>query len=104
MPDIDRQNLRQPWAVVVVEGHVAAVCETARSAPASVEAGVWTYDQYRRRGYGTAATAAWTTLVADRTTFYSTSFDNIGSQGIARRLGLSPLGHWWQVHRESKRP
>lgn len=97
MPEADHA-LRAPWAVAIIGGRVAAVCETARSAPGSVEAGVWTYDNHRRQGLGTAVTAVWATLVAGRTTFYSTSFDNLGSQGIARRLGLRPLGQWWQVN------
>jgi RimJ/RimL family protein N-acetyltransferase len=97
MPEADR-HLVEPWVVAVDGGHVAAVCECARSAPNAVEAGVWTYEPYRRRGLATAVTAAWTALVGDRTVFYSTSFDNLGSQGVARRLALRPLGQWWQVH------
>jgi hypothetical protein len=98
MPEGDRQSLLEPWAVAVANGRVAAVCETARSAPAAVEAGVWTYEAYRRQGFGAAVTAAWTAIVADRTVFYSTSFDNLASQGIARRLGLRPIAQWWWVH------
>jgi RimJ/RimL family protein N-acetyltransferase len=97
MPEADR-HLVEPWVVAIVDGKVAAVCESARSAPAAAEAGVWTYEPYRRRGLATAVTAAWTALVGDRTVFYSTAFDNLGSQGVARRLGLRPLGQWWQVH------
>ena len=83
--------------MALVDGDVAAVCETARSAPSSVEAGLWTYEPHRRRGFGAAVTAAWSTLVTDRTAFYSTSWDNHASQGVARALGLHPIGHWWQV-------
>jgi RimJ/RimL family protein N-acetyltransferase len=36
--------------------------------------------------------------VAGRTAFYSTSEDNLASQGVARRLGLRPLGQWWTVY------
>jgi hypothetical protein len=97
MPEHDRSTLVVPWAVAMVDGRVAAVCETARSTPRSVEAGVWTYEPYRRRGFGAAVTAAWARLVTDRTAFYSTDGDNVASQGIARRLGLRHLGQWWQV-------
>jgi hypothetical protein len=97
MPDDDRGGLVAPWAVAMVDGVVAAVCETARSTPASVEAGVWTYEAYRRRGLGAAVTAAWTRLAAERTVFYSTSFDNEASQRIAGRLALRPLAQWWLV-------
>jgi hypothetical protein len=98
MPERDRQSLAPPWAVAVVDGQVASVCETARSAPDGVEAGVWTYESHRQQGLATAATAAWARLVAGRTVFYSTSYDNRSSQRVAQRLGLSPLGHWWTAH------
>lgn len=98
MPEHDRTSLLEPWTVAVVDGQVAAVCETARSATTSVEAGVWTYEPYRRRGLAAAVTAAWSAQVAERTAFYSTSDDNLASQGVARRLGLRPLGQWWSVY------
>lgn len=98
MLEHDRATLLEPWAAVIVDGQVAAVCETARSAPDSVEAGLWTYEPFRRSGLGTAAVAAWAGLVGDRTAFYSTSWTNDASQGVARRLQLRPLGQWWQVH------
>jgi hypothetical protein len=89
--------LAPPGGVGVVDGESAAVCDTARSAPSSVEAGVWTYERHRRRGLATTVTSAWLALVGDRTAFYSTSSDNVASQGVARRLGLTPIGQWWQV-------
>lgn len=99
MPERDRTSLLGPWTVAVVDGQVAAVCETARSAPRSVEAGVRTYEPYRRQGLAAAATSAWATQVSGRTAFYSTSAGNLASQGVARRLGLHPLGQWWTVYR-----
>lgn len=92
MPDDDRRSLRPPWAVAIVDDTVAAVCETARWAPDAAEPGVWTYEGFRRRGMASATVAAWTRLVEARTIFYSTTHDNLPSQGVARRLGLSPLG------------
>ena len=96
LPEPDR-DLTAPWVVAIVDDAVAAVCETARSTPTSVEAGVWTYEPHRRKGLGAAVTAAWSARVADRTAFYSTSWTNAASQGVARHLGLRPLGQWWQV-------
>ncbi len=98
IPGRDRE-LTEPWVMAVVDDQVAAICETARSAPKSVEAGVWTYEPYRGRGLAVAVTAEWSSLVSARTVFYSTSWDNVASQGVARRLGLEPLGHWWQICR-----
>lgn len=96
VPSADRA-LTAPWVVAVVDGQAAAVCETARSAPASVEAGVWTYEPFRRRGLAATVTAAWSALVPERTAFYSTSWDNHASQAVATRLGLPTVGHWWQL-------
>lgn len=101
MPEPDRVALVEPWVVAVVDGTVGAVCETARDAPevGGAEAGVWTYEAFRRRGLATAAVAAWMDVQAERgrTAFYSTSAGNLASQGVARRLGLRPLGWWWSV-------
>jgi hypothetical protein len=99
MPERDRTTLLAPWTAALVDGRVAAVCETARSAPSSVEAGVWTYEPHRRQGLASAVTAAWSHQVAGRTAFYSTGDANLASQGVARRLGLRPLAQWWSVHR-----
>ncbi|MEQ1788374.1 MAG: hypothetical protein ABL966_15085 [Acidimicrobiales bacterium] len=96
LPSADR-SLAAPWVIAIVDGQAAAVCETARDAPASVEAGVWTYEPFRRRGLAVAVTAAWSALVTDRTAFYSTSWDNHASQAVAHRLGLPTVGHWWQL-------
>lgn len=96
MPEVDRL-MTAPWVVAMVDGQVAAACETARSTASAVEAGVWTYEPHRRQGIGAAVTAAWSTLVEGRTAFYSTSWDNRASQGVAGHLGLRSIGHWWQL-------
>ena len=98
MPDDARLALRPPWAVAVRSGRAVAICETARDTPRSVEAGVRTESEFRRQGLGTAVTLAWSVLVKDRVAFYSTSWDNAASQGVARALGLTPMGQWWQVY------
>ncbi len=97
MDEDDRTRLEPPWAVVIDDGVVGAVCETSRARTGSVEAGLWTYEAHRRRGLATAATAAWATLVTDRTAFYSTEADNVGSQAVATRLGFEPLGQIWHL-------
>lgn len=95
---VEDRGLAAPWVVALVDGEVAAVCETARSTPAAVEAGVWTYERFRRRGLAAAVVAAWVRAVAERTVFYSHDADNDASAGVARRLGARPIGRWWQVH------
>ncbi len=91
-----------PCAIGLVAGRVTALCHTPVASPSAAEAGVWTHPEARRRGYGAAVTAAWARLAAPRfeTLFYSTSLENAGSRGIARTLGLRPLGRIWQLRRE----
>jgi RimJ/RimL family protein N-acetyltransferase len=42
---------------------------------------------------------AWAAIARSRydALFYSTSADNLASQGVARRLGLRPIGWIWQL-------
>lgn len=94
MPSEDR-DLAAPWVVAIVEGRVAAVCETARSARRAVEAGVWTYPDFRRSGLATAVVAAWARLVDRRVVFYSTDAANLASQATAVRAGALPLAQMW---------
>ena len=74
------------------------MCETARSAP----------DRRWRPACGpTTPTGARASAPRSRRPgprwspigrrFYSTSWDNLASQGVARRLDLRPLGQWWQL-------
>jgi RimJ/RimL family protein N-acetyltransferase len=88
------------WAITTVGQRVASICHTPRLTPHGAEAGVWTDPDFRRRGYGAAVTAAWASVMAGsgRHLFYSTSADNIASQGVAARVGARPIGWLWQLH------
>jgi hypothetical protein len=83
-----------PVAVSLEAGRVAAVCFCSRLGERACEAGLETLPEHRRRGHGAAAAALWATLVraTGRTALYSTSWDNLASQGVARRLGLIRYG------------
>lgn len=98
MDEADRGWLRAPWAALMCDGVVAAVCETARDRSDAVEAGLWTYPPFRRRGFGVEVTVAWASLVADRAVFYSTDAANVASQRVAVRAGFGPFAQLWQLH------
>jgi RimJ/RimL family protein N-acetyltransferase len=89
-----------PWVMVVDRGRVVSICHTPRPVTArAAECGVWTHPAFRGRGLGAAVTAEWAAVMRSpgRHLFYSTEAQNLSSQGVARRLGLRPLGWTWRL-------
>jgi RimJ/RimL family protein N-acetyltransferase len=92
--------LREEWeasapvALSLVDGHVVAVCFCSRITPRAAEAGVETLPAHRGQGHASRAVAAWAAAVraSGRLPLYSTSWENLASQGVARRLGLRMYG------------
>ncbi|MHC5544420.1 GNAT family N-acetyltransferase, partial [Singulisphaera rosea] len=62
-------------------------------------AGLDTAPAYRRRGYALRVTAAWADAVrsSGRIPLFSTSWENAGSLGVARALGLRVYATDWSV-------
>ena len=85
---------REPCYAVLEDGVAVSVCYSSRSTPAAAEAGINTLDACRGRGYAPRVAAAWALAVrrAGRVPIYSTSWDNVASQGVARKLGLVLFG------------
>ena len=85
---------QQPFVAVIVEGRAVSVCASVRITDNAHEAGVETLATHRRRGYAVTAVLTWAHLVQNRgaLALYSTSFDNVASQSVAARLGLSMYG------------
>lgn len=80
----------QPCAAILHGEQAVAVCCSARTSAGAAEAGVNTLPEYRGRGYAPAVVVAWAraTRAAGRVPLYSTSWENLASRGVARRLGL----------------
>jgi hypothetical protein len=85
---------REPFLAVLEDGAAVALCHSARLTAQAAEAGLQTLAEYRRRGHASAVTAAWALAIraTARIPLYSTSWGNVASQGVARRLGLVQYG------------
>jgi hypothetical protein len=86
----------QPCLAIVhaPDGRLASLCFSSRNTPAAAEAGANTLEEFRGRGYAPAVVAAWARAVRQegRIPLYSTSWDNLPSQSVARKLGLVLFG------------
>ena len=91
---VSELNSSQPYLAVIGDSQAVSICRSVRSSSRAYEAGVDTLVGYRRRGYATSVVAAWAIAVRalNRIPLYSTSWDNVASQGVARRLGLVQYG------------
>jgi hypothetical protein len=89
----------EPVAAMVVDGVAVTACWCSRLGDTAAEAGIETAVAYRGRGYAAAAAACWARAVraTGRQPLYSTSWENSGSRGVARRLGLRMYGEDWSV-------
>ena len=90
----DEVAFREPFIVVVERARAVALCCSVRITPAAHEAGVETLPECRGRGFASQAVGAWARAVAalGALPLYSTSNDNVASQGVARRLGMHRFG------------
>ncbi len=84
----------QPCRAVLVDGDAVSLCFSSRHGPEACAAGVFTVEECRGHGYAPAVVAAWANAVREsgRIPFYSTSWDNLASQAVARKLRLVLYG------------
>lgn len=87
-------NSSQPYLAITENSQAVSICRSVRLSSRAHEAGVDTLTGYRQRGYATSVVAAWALVVRalNCIPLYSTSWDNVASQGVARRLGLVQYG------------
>ncbi|MGW5364296.1 GNAT family N-acetyltransferase [Actinopolymorpha pittospori] len=80
-----------PFFGIIRAGAVVSGCFSARITTEAAEAGVMTDVAHRGQGLAAAAVNAWRLAIArsGRTPLYSTSYDNLSSQAVTRRLGLA---------------
>jgi GNAT acetyltransferase len=89
-----------PFFAAIEGDRAVAVCTTVAASQKAHEAGVETLAAYRGRGFAADAVARWACAVRSLgvTPFYGTTFDNISSQRVATRLGLSAVASEFSIH------
>ena len=87
-------NSSHPCLAIIEDSQVLSICRSVRASVRAHEAGVETLAYYRQRGYATSVVAAWALAIRalNLIPLYSTSWDNVASQGVAQRLGLVQYG------------
>jgi hypothetical protein len=88
-----------PLAAAVARGSAVSICFCARLTPWAAEAGVETGAAFRGRGYASAVVAGWACAVRQRglVPLYSTSWENVASRGVARKLGMVHYAEDWSI-------
>jgi GNAT superfamily N-acetyltransferase len=88
--------------VALAEGRAVSICTSVRASASAHCAGVETSPVYRGRGLAPRVVAAWAKLVraGGAEPFYATTFDNIASQNVARRLRLNLIGSEFSIYGE----
>jgi hypothetical protein len=87
-----------PLVAAAVQGSAVSICYCARLTAQAAEAGVETAEAARGHGYASAAVAGWASAIRQRglLPLYSTSWENLASQGVARKLGMVAYAEdWW---------
>jgi RimJ/RimL family protein N-acetyltransferase len=89
-PDVGR---RGPFLAIVEAGRAVALCASVRITRHVHCAGVETVPDCRGRGLASRVVTTWAARVhaLGAVPFYSTSWDNLASRGVARRLGLEQV-------------
>lgn len=89
----------QPFLAILEERRAVSVCRSVRITSRAHEVGVETLPGFRGKGYATEVVAGWASLVKSigAIPLYSTSWENIASQAVARKLELVPYGEDFHI-------
>jgi GNAT superfamily N-acetyltransferase len=89
----------QPFLALVEGGRAVCVCRSVRMTAEAHEAGVETLPDFRGKGYAKDVVAGWARLVRamGAVPLYSTSWENLASQAVAKKLRLVTYGADFQV-------
>ncbi len=88
-----------PTAAVIIDGVAVSMCFCSRIIDQVAEAGIGTIESERGKGYASAVAGDWAAAVrqSGRIPLYSTSWNNLASQGVARHLGMVCYGDDWSI-------
>jgi hypothetical protein len=91
LPDVPH---RQPFMALVEDSHAVSICASARISSMVHCAGVETHPAYRQRGFASNVVAGWARAVRSQNAvpFYSTSWNNLPSQRVAKHLRFTLAG------------
>jgi RimJ/RimL family protein N-acetyltransferase len=97
IPDIPHQ---QPMSAIIVDDKAVAICASVRITDAAHEAGVETRVSHQKQGFAVSVVSAWAHAVQEMGALplYSTSNENMASQKVAARLGLSKFGADFRIN------
>ena len=96
LPDVAEGRLMY---AALADGRAVSICCSVHAFEGAHVAGVETLASHRRRGLAAQAVASWAGAVSrlKAIALYGTTFDNLASQGVARRLGMTLLGAEFSV-------
>jgi RimJ/RimL family protein N-acetyltransferase len=91
---LDLGDFWWPWCVALDGDDIAAMAFATNLAQSGAEIGVFTFPDFRGRGFAAASTAGWSSLksLEGRELIYSTRLTNASSRRVAARLGLKVAG------------
>ncbi|MVP01829.1 GNAT family N-acetyltransferase [Paenibacillus lutrae] len=91
-----------PVAAYIVNGEAVSVCCSARKSMKAAEASLSTIEPHRGKGYASHVVQEWSQAVTrgGSIPLYSTSWGNLSSQIVARKLGLVQYGMDFNIFAE----